>query len=39
MVIFVLWVYYSSMILVVGAEFAYFLEKNQWPEKVEKEKH
>jgi membrane protein len=27
-VIFVLWVYYSSMILVVGAEFAYFLEKD-----------
>jgi len=28
-VIFVLWVYYSSMILVVGAEFAYFLEKDR----------
>jgi len=27
-VIFVLWVIYSSMILVVGAEFAYFLEKD-----------
>jgi len=24
-----LWVYYSSMILVVGAEFAYFLEKDR----------
>ena len=28
-VIFVLWLYYSSMILVVGAEFAYFLEKDR----------
>jgi membrane protein len=28
-VIFVLWVYYSSMILFVGAEFAYFLEKDR----------
>lgn len=28
-VIFVLWVYYSSMILVVAAEFAYFLEKDR----------
>jgi len=28
-VIFVLWVYYSSMILVVGGEFAYFLEKDR----------
>lgn len=28
-VIFVLWVYYSTMILVVGAEFAYFLEKER----------
>jgi len=37
-VIFVLWVYYSSMILVVGAEFAYFLEKDRWPGKVEQEK-
>lgn len=27
-IIFVLWVYYSSMILVVGAEFAYFLEED-----------
>jgi len=33
-----LWVYYSSMILVVGAEFAYFLEKDRWPGKVEQEK-
>ncbi|MHB8108674.1 MAG: YihY/virulence factor BrkB family protein [Syntrophorhabdaceae bacterium] len=29
MVIFVLWVYYSSAILVVGAEFAYLLEKDK----------
>jgi membrane protein len=29
MVIFVLWVYYSSTILIVGAEFAYFLEENR----------
>jgi membrane protein len=29
LVIFVLWVYYSSMILVVGGEFAYFLEENR----------
>jgi membrane protein len=29
LVIFVLWVYYSSTILVVGAEFAYFLEKDR----------
>jgi membrane protein len=29
LVIFVLWVYYSSMILVVGAEFAYFLEEDR----------
>jgi membrane protein len=27
--IFVLWVYYSSTILVVGGEFAYFLEEGQ----------
>ena len=29
LVIFVLWVYYSSMILVVGGEFAYFLEEDR----------
>jgi membrane protein len=29
LVIFVLWVYYSSTILVVGGEFAYFLEENR----------
>lgn len=29
MVIFVLWVYYSSTILVVGGEFAYFLEEDR----------
>jgi len=29
LLIFVLWVYYSSMILVVGAEFAYFLEEDR----------
>jgi membrane protein len=29
LVIFVLWVYYSSMILIVGAEFAYFLEEDR----------
>jgi membrane protein len=29
LVIFVLWVYYSSTILVVGAEFAYFLEEDR----------
>jgi membrane protein len=29
LVIFVLWVYYSSMILVVGAELEYFLEENR----------
>ena len=28
-VIFVLWVYYSSTILIVGGEFAYFLEKDR----------
>ena len=28
-VIFVVWVYYSSAILVVGGEFAYFLEKDR----------
>jgi membrane protein len=28
-IIFVLWVYYSSTILVVGAEFAYFLEEDR----------
>jgi membrane protein len=27
--IFVLWVYYSSTILVVGGEFAYFLEEDR----------
>jgi hypothetical protein len=26
------------MILVVGAELAYFLEKDQWPDKAETEK-
>jgi membrane protein len=29
LVIFVLWVYYSSMILIVGAEFTYFLEEDR----------
>jgi len=29
LVIFILWVYYSSTILVVGGEFAYFLEEDQ----------
>jgi membrane protein len=29
LVIFVFWVYYSSTILIVGAEFAYFLEKDR----------
>ena len=29
LVIFILWVYYSSMILVVGAELAYFLEEDR----------
>jgi membrane protein len=29
LVIFVVWVYYSSTILVVGGEFAYFLEENR----------
>jgi membrane protein len=29
LVIFVLWVYYSSTILVVGGEFAYFLEDDR----------
>jgi membrane protein len=29
LVVFVLWVYYSSTILVVGAEFAYFLEEDR----------
>ena len=29
LVIFVLWVYYSSVILVVGGEFAYFLEEDR----------
>ena len=28
-IIFVLWVYYSSTILVVGGEFAYFLEEDR----------
>jgi membrane protein len=32
--IFVLWVYYSSTILVVGGEFAYFLEEHRRPDKV-----
>ncbi|MGZ3940497.1 MAG: YhjD/YihY/BrkB family envelope integrity protein [Flavisolibacter sp.] len=27
--IFVLWVYYSSTILIVGGEFAYFLEEDR----------
>jgi membrane protein len=34
LVIFVLWVYYSSTILVVGGEFAYFLDKDRRPDKV-----
>ena len=29
LVIFVLWVYYSSTILIVGGEFAYFLEEDR----------
>jgi membrane protein len=29
LVIFILWVYYSSMIIVVGGEFAYFLEEDR----------
>ena len=29
LVVFVLWVYYSSTILIVGAEFAYFLEEDR----------
>jgi membrane protein len=29
LIIFVLWVYYSSTILVLGGEFAYFLEENR----------
>ena len=29
LVIFILWVYYSSMILVLGAELAYFLERDR----------
>ena len=29
LVIFVVWVYYSSMILVLGGEFLYFLEENR----------
>ena len=41
LVVFVLWVYYSSTILIVGGEFAYFLEEdrqNSTSDKVEKEK-
>jgi membrane protein len=34
LVIFVLWVYYSSTILVVGGEFAYFLEEDRQSSKV-----
>jgi len=34
LVIFVLWVYYSSTILVVGGEFAYFLEEDRQRSKV-----
>ena len=34
LVIVVLWVYYSSMILVVGGEFAYFLEEDRQRSKV-----
>jgi membrane protein len=29
LVIFVLWVYYSSTVLIVGGEFAYFLEQDR----------
>jgi membrane protein len=29
LVVFVLWVYYSSTILIVGADFAYFLEEDR----------
>jgi len=29
LVLFVLWIYYSSTILVVGGEFAYFLEEDR----------
>ena len=29
LIVFVLWIYYSSMILVVGGEFAYFLEEDR----------
>ena len=29
LVVFVLWVYYSSTILIVGGEFAYFLEEDR----------
>jgi membrane protein len=43
LVIFVLWVYYSSTILIVGGEFAYFLEEDrqrsdQRSDKVKKER-
>jgi len=34
LVIFVLWVYYPSAILVVGGEFAYFLEEDRQRSKV-----
>jgi len=34
LIIFVLWVYYSSTILVVGGEFAYFLEEDRQRSKV-----
>jgi len=37
LVIFVLWIYYSSVILVVGAELAYLLEEDRVHGKVEKE--
>ena len=33
--IFVLWVYYSSTILVVGGELAYFLEEDRRPDKID----
>jgi membrane protein len=33
--IFVLWVYYSSTILVVGGEIAYFLEEDRQPDRVD----
>jgi uncharacterized BrkB/YihY/UPF0761 family membrane protein len=36
LVIFVLWAYYSSTILVVGAEFAYFLEEDRQRQRLDK---